>query len=47
MRAMAMTQDVFISYAHNDRAKAQALAQALERRSLDVWWDPDLRAGER
>jgi hypothetical protein len=38
--------DVFVSYAHEDRAKATALARALERRRLRVWWDPDLRAGD-
>jgi len=38
--------DVFISYAHGDRPKAAALARALEHRGLQVWWDPDLRAGD-
>jgi hypothetical protein len=38
--------DVFISYAREDRAKAAALAKALEHRGLRVWWDPDLRAGD-
>lgn len=39
--------DVFISYAHEDRPKAIALAKALEARRLRVWWDPDLRAGDQ
>jgi hypothetical protein len=38
--------DVFISYAHGDRPKADALAKALQHRGLEVWWDPDLRAGD-
>jgi hypothetical protein len=38
--------DVFVSYAHEDRPIAVALANALERRQLRVWWDPDLRAGD-
>jgi hypothetical protein len=38
--------DVFISYAHGDRLKAAALAKALEHRGLEVWWDPDLHAGD-
>lgn len=42
-----MAEDVFISYAHTDRGKAKALAEAFERRGLDVWWDPDLRTGDR
>jgi hypothetical protein len=44
--APAQACDVFISYAHVDRPKAAALARALEHRGLDVWWDPDLRAGD-
>ncbi len=31
--------DIFISYASEDRAKAQRLAQVLERKRLAVWWD--------
>lgn len=31
--------DVFISYAREDRETAQALAHALERAGLSVWWD--------
>lgn len=37
--------DVFISYAREDRPRAQALAQALERFGWSVWWDRDIPAG--
>ena len=38
--------DVFVSYARDDQAKAQAIAKALEARGFDVWWDPELLPGE-
>ncbi len=38
--------DVFISYANQDRARAQMLAQALEARGLSVWWDREIVAGQ-
>jgi hypothetical protein len=38
--------DVFISYRKADRAKAQALANALKIENLDVWWDVALETGE-
>lgn len=37
--------DVFISYASENRAKAAAVAQALEADGLSVWWDIELRGG--
>ncbi len=37
--------DVFISYAHEDRPLARQLAEALQERQLTVWWDRDLAAG--
>lgn len=37
--------DVFISYAHEDRPLARQLAEALQARQLTVWWDRDLAAG--
>jgi hypothetical protein len=41
-----MASDIFISYKREDRARAQALAEALAKRGWDVWWDPRLRSGE-
>ena len=38
--------DIFISYKREDQPMARKLADALERESWDVWWDPKLRAGE-
>jgi hypothetical protein len=38
--------DVFISYSKLDRAVAESLAKDLRRRSVDVWWDFELYAGE-
>lgn len=43
-----MTQDVFISYAHEDRATARKVAQALLAAcGWSVWWDTNLRTGEQ
>lgn len=41
----AAANDVFISYAHEDRPLARQLAEALEAGQLTVWWDRDLAAG--
>jgi adenylate cyclase len=38
--------DVFISYAHDDRATARRFADALEAEGLSVWWDDSLRSGD-
>ena len=38
---------VFISYAREDRAKAHAIAQGLERVGVPVWWDERLQLGQR
>ncbi len=38
--------DIFISYAHEDRDRAQTLAKRLREAGWSVWWDPELRAGE-
>jgi hypothetical protein len=40
-----VVSDIFISYAREDRATAQRLAQALEERGFSVWWDWDLIGG--
>jgi nucleotide-binding universal stress UspA family protein len=37
--------DIFVSYAHEDRVRAQAFAQALEALGWAVWWDDRTRAG--
>src|SRR5689334_17393926 len=39
--------DVFISYKHEDRPRIEPLVRLLEDEGLDVWWDPDLIAGDR
>jgi YD repeat-containing protein len=38
--------DVFISYANQDRGRAQMLAQALQAAGFSVWWDRDIAAGQ-
>lgn len=38
--------DIFISYAREDKARAEVLARALERQGYAVWWDPDVLPGE-
>lgn len=39
--------DIFISYKREDQPTARQLADALEREGWNVWWDPNLRAGDR
>jgi TolB-like protein/Tfp pilus assembly protein PilF len=36
---------VFVSYAHEDRARAQAVIRALEQAGFQVWWDGLIVAG--
>ena len=38
--------DVFISYASEDRARVRPLAEALQARGFNVWWDRSLAAGQ-
>lgn len=45
-RIAALTSDIFISYAREDRAKASALANALVARGWKVWWDRKIAPGE-
>jgi len=37
--------DVFISYSHEDRDRAQLLVSAFKKDGLSVWWDADLPPG--
>lgn len=37
--------DIFLSYAHEDRARIEPLVAELERRGWDVWWDKRIHAG--
>ncbi len=37
---------IFLGYARDDRARAEALVQALERSGLPVWWDFSIPVGE-
>ena len=38
--------DIFISYKREEQDQARKLKDALEKQDLEVWWDPNLRAGE-
>jgi tetratricopeptide (TPR) repeat protein len=38
--------DVFISYASEDRNRVRPLAEALQERGFNVWWDRSLAAGQ-
>lgn len=38
--------DIFLSYAREDREKAERLAQALEEQGWSVWWDFKIRFGK-
>lgn len=37
--------DIFISYAHNDKAVAERLAKHLDESGLDIYWDRHIEAG--
>lgn len=39
--------DIFISYKREEQPLARKLADLLERKGWSVWWDPQVRAGER
>lgn len=38
--------DIFISYASEDRSRVRPLAEALQERGFNVWWDRSLAAGQ-
>jgi len=38
--------DVFISYSRDDREQVRAIAEALTREGLNVWWDPEIPPGK-
>ncbi len=42
---MVNASDVFLSYARENRATAEQLADALQAQGLRVWWDRDIAAG--
>ena len=37
--------NVFVSYAHEDQARAAAIVRALEQAGCQVWWDRQIVAG--
>jgi hypothetical protein len=39
--------DVFFSYKREDRAKVEKLVRCIEAAGYTVWWDPQIKAGER
>jgi hypothetical protein len=39
-------RDIFISYARQDRTRAEAIARALEDQGWSVWWDWNIPAGK-
>ena len=39
--------DIFISYKREEQRTAKKLADALQKKGWTVWWDPEVRAGER
>src|SRR4051812_7181452 len=39
--------DIFVSYAHDDRAVAEKLVKSLKNEGWSVWWDRELVGGTR
>ncbi|HEU0200530.1 MAG TPA: toll/interleukin-1 receptor domain-containing protein [Burkholderiaceae bacterium] len=44
--AATVRDEIFISYAREDREVAQALAEAFTRRGWDAWWDREIEGGD-
>lgn len=38
---------IFLSYSHEDRKRAERIAQSLETAGHQIWWDKHIRAGSR
>ena len=38
--------DVFVSYAHRDRATAEKLVKSLKEEGWSVWWDTEIAGGQ-
>lgn len=46
VREAVHLNDIFFSYAHEDRDKITPIVEALETKGWSVFWDPDIRSGE-
>jgi TIR domain len=42
-----MPDDVFLSYASEDRERARTVAEAFQQQGWSMWWDPDIDAGAK
>lgn len=47
MDAGQAAPDIFVSYAHRDRAMAEKLVKGLKEEGWSVWWDDELVGGTR
>ena len=45
-RAIQDMSEIFISYAHEDKATAQRIAKSLEAKGWSVWWDRKISPGK-
>lgn len=43
----AAASDIFLSYDSEDRDRVRPLVEALEKKSWSVWWDRELKPGEK
>src|SRR5262245_57524161 len=39
--------DIFVSYARDDRIRVANIVEAFKAKGWEVWWDPNLTAGQR